>query len=255
MIDLHCHILPGIDDGPATMEDSIELARAAAEAGTRTMVATSHVSWEYPNEAATIAALVDEVNTRFAAEQVPIEVRRGAELAMTRVGDLTDEKLLEFGLGGGPWLLLECPLTPAGSGFDAMVYHLQSRAHRIVLAHPERSPAFHRDIETLAALVDNGALTSVTAGALVGRFGSQVKRFALRLAERGLIHNVASDAHDAVRRRPGMLAELEEAGLSAQAQWMTSEVPAAIIAGDTLPPRPVEPVLERPSGWRRFLHR
>lgn len=255
MIDLHCHILPGIDDGPATIEDSVALARAAAEAGTRTMVATSHVSWEYPNTAATIAALVDDVNERFAREQVPIEVRPGAELAMTRVGDLSDEALLAYGLGGGPWLLVECPLTPAASGFDAMIYQLQSRGHRLVLAHPERSPAFHRNIDALAELADNGVLTSVTAGALVGRFGSTVRRFALQLAERGLIHNVASDAHDAVRRHPGMRAEIEAAGLGTHMQWLTSELPAAVLAGAPLPERPPEPVLERPHGWRRFLRR
>jgi protein-tyrosine phosphatase len=75
VIDLHCHVLAGIDDGPATLEDSLALARASASAGTRTIVATPHVSWEYRNRAETIARLVDELNGRLRSERVAVEVR------------------------------------------------------------------------------------------------------------------------------------------------------------------------------------
>ncbi len=238
MIDLHCHVLPGIDDGPATIEESVALGRAALAEGTRTIVATSHVSREYRNDAPTIAALTDRVNRRFAEEGLQVEVCRGAEIAMTMAAGLAPENLRELTLGGGPWLLIECPFTPLTTGFDLLLLGLQSRGHRIVLAHPERSPMFHRDPEMLGAFVRSGMLASVTAGSLVGRFGSDVRRFALRLAQEELLHNVASDAHNLAGRPPGMRAELREAGLDKLASWLTEAVPAAILGGEEIPPRP-----------------
>ena len=92
-----------------------------------------------------------------------------------------------------------------------LLHHLQARGHRIVLAHPERSPALQRDPGKLAALVDAGMLCSITAGSLVGRFGSTVQRFTFDLVQEGLVHNVASDAHDARRRPPGMAEEITQA--------------------------------------------
>jgi len=240
VIDLHCHVLPGIDDGPETIEDSVALARAAAAAGTRTLVATPHVSTRYPNDAGTIARLVDEVNARLAAEAVALEIRPGAELAMTRLIDIDPAQLPRLGLGGGgPWLLVEPPFTAVVSGLDILLLDLQRRGHHILLAHPERCPAFHRDPRMLGSIVRTGVLTSITAGSLVGSFGEPARRFALGLAREGMIHNVASDAHDDVKRPPGMAAEIERAGLGSLAEWLTEQVPAAILSGEeTIPPRP-----------------
>jgi protein-tyrosine phosphatase len=256
VIDLHSHVLPGIDDGPDSIDGSLELARAAAAGGTRTLLATPHVSWRYPNDGATIARLVDELNERLRAEQIALEVRRGAEIAMTRLADIEPGELARLGLGGGRWLLVEPPFTPVLTGLDSILLDLQRRGHRILLAHPERCHAFHRDPEMLEALVRSGVLTSVTAGSLVGQFGGDVRRFALGLARDGLIHNVASDAHDHVQRPPSIAAELEQAGLAPLAGWLTREVPAAILADGEIPPRPAVglPASEKPSRrawWRR----
>ncbi len=108
-----------------------------------------------------------------------------------------------------------------------------------MLAHPERCPAFQRDPPTLERLVRAGLLTSVTAGSLGGRFGGEARRLALALAREGLLHNVASDAHDAVNRTPEIAAELERAGLAPLAPWLTGAVPAAILDGGEIPPAPV----------------
>ncbi len=256
MIDLHSHVLPGIDDGPDSIDGSLELARAAAAGGTRTLLATPHVSWRYPNEGATIAGLVNELNERLRAEQIALEVRCGAEIAMTRLADIRPEELARLGLDGGRWLLVEPPFTPVLTGLDSILLDLQRRGHRVLLAHPERCHAFHRDPEMLEALVRSGVLTSMTAGSLVGQFGGDVRRFALGLVRDGLIHNVASDAHDHVRRPPSIAAELEQAGLAPLAGWLTREVPAAILADDEIPPRPAVdlPKSEKPSRrawWRR----
>jgi protein-tyrosine phosphatase len=254
VIDLHCHVLPGIDDGPGTIEDSLSLARAAVSAGISTIIATPHVSREHPNDAQTIARLVDEMGARFAAEELSLELRSGAEIAMTRVDAIAPEELRELTLGEGPWLLIECPFTSLASGFDVLLLRLQSQGHRIVLAHPERSPIFHRDPEMLGSLVRGGVLTSITAGSLVGRFGSQVRRFAARLVQDELVHNVASDAHNDTSRPPGIRLELEQSGLESLRPWLTQEVPAAILAGDEIPPRPTAAIsLHKTRGawWRR----
>lgn len=238
MVDLHCHVLAGIDDGPQTIDGSVAIARAAAAAGVRTIVATPHVSRRYPNQAETIGKLVGELNERLAAEALEIRIAPGAEVALTQAIDLTAEQLSALGLGGGPWLLVEPPLTPVASSLDALLLGLQRRGHRIVLAHPERCPAFHGDPQMIGSLVRAGMITSITAGSLVGRFGSEVRRFALQLAQEDMIHNVASDAHDDARRPPGIMAELDQSGLGPLAQWLTEEVPGAILAGEEIPPRP-----------------
>jgi protein-tyrosine phosphatase len=256
VIDLHCHILPGIDDGPSTISESLELARAAAATGVRTIVATSHVSWHYPNDSATILRLTEELNDRLCEEGASIDVRAGAEIAIGSVPELDERELLRMRLGGGRWLLLEPPFSPAATGFAAVVADLQRHGHRIVLAHPERCPAFHRDPEALHTLVSMGVLTSITAGSLVGRFGAQVRRFAMSMFNQGWVHNVASDAHDRHGRPPGMAGELAQAGLGELTDWLTRAVPEAILGGTEIPPRPTHVELPHPPRrglrwWRR----
>jgi protein-tyrosine phosphatase len=252
VIDLHCHVLAGIDDGPATFEDSLALCRAAAAAGTRTVVATPHVSWEWPGVTAQVVADgVARVNEALQSEGVDLEVRAGAEIATTRAADLDDDELVALRLGGGPYLLVECPFSPPAAGFGPIVHGLAARGHRILLAHPERCPAFQRDREQLRSFVDAGMLTSITAGALVGRFGRAVKAFAFSLLEQGLVHDIASDGHGAGPRRPPSIApELEEAGLGDRADWHARAVPLAILDGTALPPAP--PPLQRPRGLLGF---
>lgn len=253
VIDLHCHVLPGIDDGPETSEGSLAFARAALAAGTTTLVATPHVSWRYPNTAAIIARAAEELRERLRVEGIALELLTGAEIAMTQVGQLGEGELDRLRLGDGPWLLIEPPFTAVATGLRETVLDLQGRGHRVLLAHPERCPAIHRDPRLLESLVAEGVLSSVTAGSLAGRFGEQVRRFALRLFEQGLVHNVASDAHDHANRAPGITQEIERAGLGALTDWLTAEVPTAILEGDgPVPPRPAfEPSgLASGRGWR-----
>jgi protein-tyrosine phosphatase len=250
VIDLHTHVLPGIDDGPKTIEGSLALVRMAAANGTRVMVATPHVNWHYTNEAATIAQLTDELNERLRGEGIAVEIRAGAEIAMTRAGEMGPAELERLTLGGSSWVLLEPPFTPVVTGLDGVVMTLQNAGHRVLLAHPERCPALHRQPRILESLVDGGVLTSITAGSLVGRFGGEVRRFARRMVEQGLVHNVASDAHDASKRPPGMAAELSEAGFGALTEWLTCTVPAAILADEEVPTRAASTAIHEARPWR-----
>src|SRR5271154_4516392 len=121
VIDLHCHVLPGIDDGPESIEGSVALARAAAAAGTRTIVATPHVNARYRNDAATIARLTAELNRSLQAEGVPVNVLAGAEIAITSVVEIDRPQLDGLTLGGGGWLLMEPPFTPIATGLENIV--------------------------------------------------------------------------------------------------------------------------------------
>jgi protein-tyrosine phosphatase len=254
VIDLHSHVLAGLDDGPATIEGSVALARAAAAAGTRTLLGTPHVSSRYQNDPDAIAAAVERLRARLAADAVQIEIQAGAELAMSRLIEMEPATIGRYALGGGDWILVECPLSSPESGFQILVLELIHRGHRVLLAHPERCPAFHRDPGALRSLVDAGALTSITAGALGGRFGRQVRLFALGLFREGIAHNVCSDAHDELRRPPTIAPELQQAALGPLREWLTEAVPSAILAGGELPSRPAVGLaeLERRgrSRWR-----
>lgn len=257
MIDLHTHVLPGIDDGPATVEGSIELAWAAVADGTTTLTATPHVTWDMPhNHAASIAAGVKALEEQFARAGIEVALRTGGELAVTRAMELDDEELRALHLGGGEWVLAECPLRPNATGFDAAVQSLAARGHRILLAHPERSPLLQRDPEMLRRLVAEGMLTSVTAGALLGRFGSTVRRFSLWMVEEDLVHSLASDTHDAVRRPPGMreaiaATDAELPGFAARGEWLTVDVPRAILDGGDIPDAPAAVPSRRRRGFLR----
>jgi len=245
VIDLHCHILPGVDDGPPTLDETLALARAQVAAGVTRVLATPHVTWDIPTTSGQVADGVAQVNAALAEAGLPLEVLPGGEIAVTRVADLDDDELRALSLGGGPWLLVESPLTPSAAGFDNVLHHLQARGHRVVLAHPERCPAFIREPERLAALVHAGMLTSITAGALVGRFGGTVERYAHELVRDGLVHNVASDAHDTRRRPPGLREVLDEAGYGEHVDWWCDEVPAAILSGERIPHPPPAPLPQR----------
>jgi protein-tyrosine phosphatase len=254
MIDLHTHILPGIDDGPPTIEDTVEFARAAVAADTTTMVATPHVSLRYQNDSGTIADGVAAVNERLRAEGIALDVRAGAEVAIPRIADLADGELARLRLGGGPWLLIECPFTTFVESLPALLGGIQIQGHRIILAHPERCPGFHRRPDVLETLInDRQMLASVTAGSLVGQFGRDVQHFVVWMAQKGLIHNVASDGHDCDRRPPGIADAMEQAGLAAHVELLTDIVPGAILSGGSLPSMPGPLLPEKPSRrpWRR----
>lgn len=238
------HILPGIDDGSRTLDDAVGMAAEAKREGTRIVVATPHVSTRYDNDSCTVATLVDRLNARLDDERVEVQILAGAEIALTRVSQLADEELSRLTLGGGDWLLIEPPFTPVAPHLGAMIMAVMERGHHVVIAHPERCPAMHREPKMIADLVRAGALTSVTSGALAGRFGQRVRNFALRLLEESLVHNLASDAHDLLHRPPSLRSDAQRAHLDGLLDWLTLEVPMAILRGGSVPKAPATP----PSG-------
>ena len=256
VIDLHTHVLPGIDDGPPSVEESVAMVAAAEQAGTTTVVATPHVSWEFPTTAETMRRAVSDFQSALRAAGVRVGVQTGAEVGISLAAELDDEELHALHIGGGDWLLVECPLSASAVGFENVLHQLQARGHRIVLAHPERSPILQAQPKLLRTLVDAGMLTSVTASALTGRFGRPVQRFTYALVEEGLVHNIASDGHDARKRPPHIRDAITSAardlhGLAERAEWMTLEVPRAILDGEKVPEAPTP----APRRKRRLFRR
>jgi protein-tyrosine phosphatase len=234
MLDLHCHLLPGIDDGPALQADAIAMAEAHVAAGVDTVVCTPHVDWSVDNTAADIASAVTRLRSAIDGAGIPLRIAPGAEVGLTRALELPDAELVRLCIAGGPWLLLEAPLRPS-TGVEMAIGQILMRGHRVLLAHPERSPAFQGDVDALRRLVASGVLCQVTASSLTGAFGSRVRRFATELVREGLTHVVASDAHDVTRRPPGLRSHIEAAGLGEHVDHLTETVPTAILSGGQIP--------------------
>ena len=144
MIDLHCHILPGLDDGPNDLAASLELARAAEAVGTRTIVATPHIRDDHPFDLDEIEPGVQRLNEALESEGVDLSVVAGAEVALSKIFELDDRILSRLCLGRGNYLLIESPYTEATDLLEEHLFGLQLRGFRPVLAHPERSPSFLR---------------------------------------------------------------------------------------------------------------
>jgi len=256
VIDLHAHVLPGVDDGPPDLDAAVALVRAAHAAGTTTIVATSHVSERYPNRAESLARAREALVGALAAAGVDVRIEPGAEIATGVLGELGPDELAALRLGGGPWLLIESPLSSSAGDFELLLEPLWAAGHRIVLAHPERCPAFQREPVRLERLVARGALVSITAAALTGRFGTTVARYCDRLLRDGLVHNVASDAHGSGDRGPEIAPHIEAAaegldGMAEAAPWFTEEVPEAILTGAPIGGAPVLSERRAPA-WRRL---
>jgi protein-tyrosine phosphatase len=243
VIDLHAHVLPGLDDGPPTLDAALEQARAAVDRGTRTIAATSHVDHVFGLGADRLHTELEALASALEAHEIPLELRQGGEIALARLPELDDAFLRRVALGGGPWLLVEAPFCPRAEALERLVADLHDRGHRVLLAHPERCAALQRDPSRLARLVESGALAQVTAGSLLGDWGEPVRRFATELVREGLVQVAASDTHDAVNRPPGPGATLAEAAeelpeLRELIPWLTEEVPAALLEGAPVPARP-----------------
>ena len=258
LVDIHAHLLSGIDDGPEDLEGALDMARAAVAAGISTIAVTPHLRSDFPDvHVEEIAERCSQLAETLRAEEVPLELEPGAEVSLVWALEAGEEalKMATFGQRGRD-LLVETPgqVTMLGP----LLYQLRSRGLRITLAHPERSFDFQRDPSRLEQLVQDGLLLQVNAMSLLAPRRSGVRQLSERMCRDGLAHAIASDGHRGHDWRPvTALAEGLEA-LTAlvgheRAAWMTRAAPAAILRGEPLPPR--LPAVEPPPGRRRFFRR
>lgn len=201
--DIHFHILAGVDDGPATLEESVALARAAARDGTATIVATPHVRSDYVTDVWQLRDRVREVKSALARESVPVSILPGGELGHDMVGRLRQDEL--EAIAQGPrrrrWLLLEAPFGGLTPDFNRAADELRDRGFGVVLAHPERSDGLLDSTRTgLDHELAAGSAIQINGFSLAGHHGEVARRVALRLIHLGLVTVIASDAHGGARR-------------------------------------------------------
>lgn len=203
MIDLHSHILPGIDDGSRSMEMSLAMARIAVDDGIRIMACTPHIyPGLYMNDSAGIKAARDALQTQLDDHGIALQLTTGADVHLVpglleglRAGTVPC-------LHGTRYILLEPSHHVAPPRFAESVFQLVGAGYTPVITHPERLSWIEDHFDTFAALTQQGAWMQVTAGALTGLFGPRIKYWAERFVGEGLTHILATDAHSSGRRKP-----------------------------------------------------
>lgn len=238
MLDLHSHILPGLDDGPDTLTGALNLARAAVEDGIELIAATPHVRDDYPTSADEMEQAVAALRHQLAKAGIPLELRPGGEVALDRI-DLPPDELRRFGLGGSRSLLVETPYSGWPLDLEERLFHVEAVGLTPVLAHPERNAEVQEDPERrLRPLAERGTLIQLTAASVDGRLGRRTAETSRRLLELELAHLLASDAHAPSVRTVGLTAAAEALDDTKLAHWLTREVPQAILSDEPLPARP-----------------
>jgi protein-tyrosine phosphatase len=248
VIDLHSHILPGLDDGSRTVEEARALARRAAEDGVTAIAATPHVRSDFPTQPEEMERGVLRLREDFVEQGIHVDVLHGGEIDLGSLRSLDDDHLRRFSVARSErYLLLEFPYAGWPSGLAETVYGLGLRGFTTLLAHPERNRAVQADPGRLGEVVRLGALVQLTAASVDGRIGRSSQRAANRLLERGLAHVLASDAHTPEIREAGLADAAEALGDDGLAAYLTTEAPEAIVAGEAVPAPP------RRARRRRYL--
>jgi protein-tyrosine phosphatase len=198
MIDIHCHILHGVDDGARTVEDSIEMAREAVTQGIHAVVATPHHrNNQFNNYREDILTRVDELNNQLLALNIPLDILPGQEIRI--YGDLAEGLLNKEILPvnqNTPYILVELPTSTVPKYTNKLLYELQVEGWIPVIVHPERNSELLTKPEKLYEIVKSGVLTQVTGASLVGKFGKKIKNFGHEIVQSNLTHFIASDAHN-----------------------------------------------------------
>jgi protein-tyrosine phosphatase len=201
LIDIHSHILPGVDDGAQTVDDAINMAKLAVEEGITKIIATPHhQNGKYSNKKQDILKGVMELNRLLQIENIPLEVLPGQE---TRIyGELLED--LEKGeilpLNQMSYLFIELPSGHVPRYTEKLLFDAQMKGLTPIIVHPERNSEVIENPDILLNLVKKGSLTQVTAGSITGHFGKKIQKFSMQLIEANLTHFISSDAHNTSTR-------------------------------------------------------
>ena len=201
MIDLHSHVLHAVDDGPDSLDISLDMLRHASDSGIRAVVATPHIldglSEGYEE---TIIARFRELTLAVIEDKLDIDVYLGSEIYFQfRMEDIIESSIGTY-RGMGRYFLVEVSLTHYPKRFEDTLLTLLSQRKVPIFSHPERVGPLIGDFESIKNLVDNGVLMQINSGSILNDFGSRVTEFTSTLLDKGLVHFIASDAHS-IRRR------------------------------------------------------
>ncbi len=214
MIDIHSHLLPNVDDGPSSMDESLSLAQFAVERGITHSIVTPHIHpgrWE--NEALSIRSSVDAFKKALQDKKIPLTVGMSGEVRVSieALQMIASHQVPFLGKWGNDYVvLLEMPHSHIPAGIEQMIHWMAQRNIRPLIAHPERNKDILRRLDKVQLLVDAGCLFQVTAGSISGKFGSTARDRARQLLEMGVVTVLATDAHN-IKRRPPTLDEGRDA--------------------------------------------
>jgi protein-tyrosine phosphatase len=238
VIDVHCHILPALDDGARDLDDSAAMAAQAAEDGIEVVCATPHIREDHLVRVAELPSRLAALRRELRRRELDVQIATGAEIAQATAAGLSDTELRQLSLGGGGWVLIEPAAGPLGDELFLLVDALAVRGVPAVVAHPERHAGADLK-DRLSALTARGALIQWTAD-FIARAGAG--DLVLEYASAGLVHLLGSDAHSSRAGRPVRLAaaveKLREVLPPEQVEWIVQQGPRAILhgAGSVSPP-------------------
>lgn len=255
MIDIHCHILPDVDDGSKNLEQSIEMVRMEHSGGTKAFIVTPHVIEKKDYERVEgFAAIMEQLQATLNSEGIDVTLYPGGEIYPMRhllVG--VDAKKPVTLAGKGRHMLLDLPMGALPNDFEGILYELQIRGITPILAHPERCGPFQMEPDRLEPFLDKGVACQVNVGSLAGKYGPGAQDAAELILKRRWAHFLASDMHRA-GRKPYLATGAEAAGEFLDGDYirmLTVESAQCVIEGKELPPRPPRPPEAKPK--KRFL--
>ncbi|KIL43017.1 tyrosine-protein phosphatase [Jeotgalibacillus campisalis] len=202
MIDIHCHILYGVDDGPQNETETLALLHQAIEDGVTDIIATPHHrNRHFINEKKDVLILVDKVNSLAQENRLSITIHPGQEVRIYGeiAEDYARDEILNLA-GKTNYVLVELPSSQVPAYTERVLYEMQVAGLIPIIAHPERNSAIMEDPGKLYSLINQGALSQVTAASIAGDFGKKIQKFSIELVEHQLAHFIASDAHDTRHR-------------------------------------------------------
>lgn len=265
MYDLHCHMLPGIDDGATDLDMALDMARMAAADGITTVACTPHIyRGLYDNDAAGIRRAIASLQAELDQAGIPLRLVEGADVHLDPdlVAGIRANRIPT--LAGSRYLLLEPPHHVAPPRFEDSVFNLMAAGYIPVITHPERLTWIEHDFEVFQRLAERGVFMQITAGSLTGRFGKRPRYWAEKFLGDGMTHLLATDAHHP-RRRPPLLAEARDAAAvlvgAEEAEHLVVTRPRGIVenlAPDELPPLPASATTKPRQGgglWQRLFGR
>ncbi len=233
VIDIHCHILAGFDDGASNMDMSVLMAQLAASDGIQTIVATPHIR-DGSLKPEIIEEAVHSLNACLKQLNIPVTILPGAEVSVS----LDPEFMTDYTINNTPYILIEIPHTHLQDHFKEMIFQLKIKGYRPVIAHPERHPNIIKQPELLVDLHDSDIGVQITADSLTGRFGKDIQRCAEYLLYKNAVDMIASDAHSSADRLPGLSKCLKiAAGIIGmeKAMSLVTTNPEAMIHGEHFP--------------------
>jgi protein-tyrosine phosphatase len=248
---VHSHILPGLDDGAKTLEESLEMLRLAAASGSTDIVASPHANHEFKFDPEIVAAKLDQLRAA-AAGLIRIHTGCDFHLSYDNIQDSLQHPS-KYAINHKNYVLVEFSDLLIPKTTDDVFYQMQAAGMIPIITHPERNMLLQKRLDKLEDWVGSGCLVQVTAQSFLGRFGKQAKAFADLLLERGLVHIVASDAHDTKYRPPSLKEAYEYVAKQygpGRAEMLFVKNPGAALTGARLevyyePPVPVRK-------WYRF---